>query len=103
MPAIKTKIQAKSDEFKTNLEAFMPHVEKLNTLLEQIKEGGPKKARQRQKDQGKLLVRERIGKLVDQGDQFFNSHSLLDTNYMKMPFQPAALLLALVLSTGKSA
>jgi 3-methylcrotonyl-CoA carboxylase beta subunit len=76
MPAIKTKIQAKSDEFKTNLEAFMPHVEKLNTLLEQIKEGGPKKARQRQKDQGKLLVRERIGKLVDQGDQFLELSQL---------------------------
>ena len=61
---------------KENVEAFQPHVDKLHTLLTQIEQGGPEKAKQRQKDQGKLLVRERIAKLVDGGDQFLELSQL---------------------------
>ena len=76
MPTLKTKIKAGTDEFKANAEALQPHIDKLNTLLEQIHQGGPEKARQRQKDQGKLLVRERIAKLVDDENSFLELSAL---------------------------
>lgn len=76
MPELKTNIKANTNDFKANCEALQPHVDKLNKLLEQIEQGGPEKARQRQRDQGKLLVRERIAKLVDSGDQFFELSQL---------------------------
>jgi 3-methylcrotonyl-CoA carboxylase beta subunit len=76
MPQITTRLKAKSKEFKANVEALQPHVDKLHTLLEQIEQGGPEKAKQRQKDQGKLLVRERIAQLVDGGDQFLELSQL---------------------------
>ncbi len=70
MSEIVTKIDPRSDEFKHNVQAFLPHIDKLHQMLEQIKQAVPEAVRQRQKDQGKLLTHERIETLLDP-DTFF--------------------------------
>src|SRR3712207_5406325 len=45
-------------------------VEKTNTYLKKIHEGGGKKAIAKQKEKGKLTARERIDYLVDKGKPF---------------------------------
>lgn len=76
MSILKSELKPSSAEFVANCEAMQPFTEKLTTLLEQIKEGGPEKARARQREQGKLLVRERIAKLIDEGSSFLELSQL---------------------------
>lgn len=82
MSILNTKIKKSNAEFKANSEMLQQHIDRLNKLLEQIKLGGPEKARKRQHQLGKLLVRERIKLLVDK-DSFlelsaFAGHELYD-------------------------
>ena len=83
MSTITSKIKTNSDEFAANVTAMQTHIDKLNALLAQVQQGGPEKARLRQKEQGKLLVRERIAALLDQDSEFlefsaFAGHELYD-------------------------
>lgn len=83
MPAIVSKIKTNTDEFTANVKSMQTHIDKLNGLLAQIQQGGPEKARLRQKEQGKLLVRERIAALMDPDSYFlelsaFAGHELYD-------------------------
>ncbi len=65
MSQIKTKIDPNSDAFKQNVEVMQKEIDALEKVLAQVGEGGSKKSRQRQRDQGKLLVRERLELLLD--------------------------------------
>lgn len=76
MPKLRSKLKPISKAFKTNVEAYQPHLDKLNSLLEQIQQGGTDKAKQRQKEHGKLLVRERIQALIDPGTDFLELSAL---------------------------
>ena len=83
MSTITSKIKTNSDEFSANVTSMQTHIDKLNALLAQVQQGGPEKARLRQKEQGKLLVRERIAALLDKDSQFvefsaFAGHELYD-------------------------
>lgn len=83
MPVIVSKIKTNTDEFKANVTSMQTHIDKLNALLSQVRQGGPEKARLRQKEQGKLLVRERIAALIDADSHFlefsaFAGHELYE-------------------------
>ena len=67
---IESKINPTSEEFKANFSAMEEQVNRLQQQLEQIELGGPEKSRQRQHEQGKLLVRDRINLLLDEGAPF---------------------------------
>ncbi|MDF1795988.1 MAG: carboxyl transferase domain-containing protein [Coxiellaceae bacterium] len=70
MAKIESKINCTDPLFKTNQQAMQGLIDDLDAKLAHINQGGPAKAQQRQRDQGKLLARERIDLLLDPGSPF---------------------------------
>ena len=70
MDVIETHIDPTSERFHSNQERMTSLVAELRTRTDAVKEGGGPKYLQRHRDQGKLPVRERIGKLLDPGSPF---------------------------------
>ena len=70
MPVIKTKIDRTSDDFLQNLEANVTLANNLKEVREQIMTGGPARSRERHLVRGKLLARDRIDTLIDDGSNF---------------------------------
>lgn len=70
MPIIKSAVNTRSQQFQENAEAMTVVVDDLKAKAAKIAEGGTEKARKRHLDQGKLLPRERIQRLVDPGTPF---------------------------------
>jgi len=70
MPVIETKIDRDSEDFRENAAAHMALAEDLRELREQILTGGSARARERHLVRGKLLPRDRISTLIDDGTPF---------------------------------
>ena len=70
MTVLKSTIDTQSELFKRNNAAIMAEIDQLKKNLAIIHQGGSEKARTRQKEQGKLLARERIQLLLDRGSPF---------------------------------
>lgn len=70
MTQIKSKIAVTDSLYQENISAMTVLVNDLKSKLNTIYQGGPEKAKQRQRDQGKLLARERINLLLDPGAPF---------------------------------
>ena len=70
MTVLKTLINTRSEAFADNSESMQLQVDDLRLKLATIELGGGEKYRQRHKDRGKLLVRERIDALIDPGSPF---------------------------------
>jgi 3-methylcrotonyl-CoA carboxylase beta subunit len=67
MTAIQSKVDPKSEEFRTNAAAMGALVEDLRRKVQEAAQGGPEETRRRHLARGKLLVRERIDALIDPG------------------------------------
>ncbi|MFM2588096.1 carboxyl transferase domain-containing protein [Vibrio sp. TBV020] len=70
MPIIKTKIKPESELYQKNSAAMSELVTTLEADIDKIKLGGGSKAIERQRTKGKLPVRERIEKLLDDNSPF---------------------------------
>ena len=70
MPVIKTKVDRNSEDFVKNMEANLTLAQELKALSEQILLGGPERSRVRHIERGKLLPRDRIFTLLDDGSPF---------------------------------
>lgn len=70
MSQIKTTINTRSPAFQENVTAMTALVADLKQKLAMIAEGGHEQARKRHLDQGKLLPRDRIERLLDPGSPF---------------------------------
>jgi 3-methylcrotonyl-CoA carboxylase beta subunit len=70
MSVIQSELDPQSDEFRRNAEVNRALAADLRTLVARISEGGSAEARERHKSRGKLLVRERIERLLDPGSPF---------------------------------
>jgi len=70
MPAIKTKLNPKSQEFTANAEAMQSLIDDLNDKMSVIAEGGGKERQDKHLSRGKLLPRERVRQLLDVGSPF---------------------------------
>jgi len=73
---ITTKINKNSTDFKENDEQMRNLVNDLKTVCEKVQNGGGEKARLRHTSRNKLLPRERINKLLDQGSPFLELSQL---------------------------
>lgn len=89
MPKIISKIKTASEEFQANKSAMMSKIEVLENLLATIKNSGTEQSRQRQREQGKLLVRERIKHLLDPGSPFLELSTLAGYQLYKNEEVPA--------------
>lgn len=70
MPVVKTKVDRSSDDFQKNTAAHLELIAALQDVDDYIVQGGPERAREKHTSRGKLLVRERIEKLLDDGAHF---------------------------------
>jgi 3-methylcrotonyl-CoA carboxylase beta subunit len=76
MPALTSKLEPRSEEFKANAASMRAQVEDLNAKLATIAEGGGEAARARHAGRGKLLPRERVEMLLDPDTPFLEIGSL---------------------------
>jgi len=76
MAQLTSSLDPKSQEFQDNRENMQKHIQSLNKELDRIKQGGSEKAQQRQRNLGKLPVRERIEKLIDDNSYFLELSAL---------------------------
>ncbi|OPX56879.1 3-methylcrotonyl-CoA carboxylase beta subunit [Oceanospirillum multiglobuliferum] len=76
MAVIKSKINTRSDEFLNNTGNMKRLVQDLRDKLAQIKLGGGEAAQKKHLDRGKLLPRERINTLLDEGAPFLELSQL---------------------------
>ncbi|MCC5858265.1 MAG: methylcrotonoyl-CoA carboxylase [Ectothiorhodospiraceae bacterium] len=76
MSVIKSKINPRSDEFADNRAAMQTLVDDLRARVEQVRQGGGAKARERHLARGKLLPRDRIQVLLDVGSPFLELSQL---------------------------
>lgn len=80
MPIIKSNINVRSAEFQTNAQHMRAQVNDLSSLVEQIKLGGGIERQQRHQSKGKLLARDRIERLLDEGSPFLEIGQLAAHN-----------------------
>ncbi|MGQ0511289.1 MAG: carboxyl transferase domain-containing protein [Betaproteobacteria bacterium] len=70
MPAIKSKLDTRSAEFRANVERMKTLVADLRAKVERVALGGDEAARAKHTARGKLLARERVRALLDPGSPF---------------------------------
>ncbi|CAH0392676.1 unnamed protein product [Bemisia tabaci] len=75
-PAIKSKIDTNSQEYKENYVQLKKAVEELKTIIAGITAGGSEKAKEKHTSRGKLLVRDRVNALIDPGSPFLELSQL---------------------------
>ncbi len=76
MPVIETKLNPRSDEFRTNAHALEILVTDLREKVTQLAQGGGQTARDKHLARGKLLPRDRIAQLLDPGAPFLELSQL---------------------------
>jgi acetyl-CoA carboxylase carboxyltransferase component len=83
MPVLESQLDSASGEFRENLEHMRALEAELGKSLEAARAGGGEEAVRRQREQGKLLARERVERLLDPATPFLEigalaAHGLYD-------------------------
>ena len=76
MPVLESHVDSSSAEFRENLAHMSSLEDDLRARLEDVRRGGGDDAVKRQRDQGKLLARERVERLLDPGTPFLEIAAL---------------------------
>jgi 3-methylcrotonyl-CoA carboxylase beta subunit len=76
MSVLKSAVDPRGQAFKDNAEAMRALVRDLNEKVASVKAGGGERARQRHLDRGKMLPRERVRGLLDEGAPFLEVSQL---------------------------
>src|SRR5689334_3252964 len=83
MNVLQTKIDRNGADFAANAEVNRRLASELHDLAAKVREGGPVEARKQHQSRDKLLVRDRIDRLLDPGSPFLEigqlaGHALYD-------------------------
>ena len=70
MERIESRVSPNSPDFKRNREVMEAQVAELRAAIDRVREGGPENARRRHVERGKLLVRDRVKRLIDPQSPF---------------------------------
>src|SRR6056297_943563 len=92
MRRIVSRIQTESEEFRRNRAFHREQAERLQELLATTALGGSEKARALHTKRGKLLVRERIERLIDPGSPFLELSPLAAHEVYDSPVPAAGLI-----------
>ena len=76
MPVIESRVDPNSEDFRANLEHMQGLEADLAAQLDRARAGGGPEATRRHREQGKLLVRERVERLLDPGTPFLELGAL---------------------------
>jgi Acetyl-CoA carboxylase, carboxyltransferase component (subunits alpha and beta) len=92
MTVIKSFVDTRSPTFRANAEAYAVLLDDLRARLEQARAGGPPEARERHVSRGKLLVRERIERLLDPATPFLEIGALAAHEVYDEPVPSAGIV-----------
>src|SRR5580658_4438985 len=70
MERIESRINTSSPEYRQNFALMEAAVKQLREAVERVRQGGPEQSRRRHLERGKLLVRDRIRKMLDPQSAF---------------------------------
>jgi len=101
MERIKTNINVNSPEFKENKKKFLHLLQEFREILQNNTQSGPKKAIEKHKERGKLLVRERINLLLDPNTPFLELSPLASVNQYDNQFPSAGIVTGVGIIHGK--
>jgi 3-methylcrotonyl-CoA carboxylase beta subunit len=73
---INSSINTSTEDYKNNRKQQLAQIEDLQSRLRQAEAGGGEKAQEYQKKQGKMLARERVAALIDEGSDFLELSAL---------------------------
>src|SRR5262245_38334633 len=76
MDVLESHINTDAPEYRDNHARMQGLVEELRARVAQARKGGPEKAHERLKEQGKLFVRDRIQRLLDPATPFLELSTL---------------------------
>src|SRR4051812_49868472 len=76
MPVLESQVDTSGPEFRENLAHMSGLEQELSERLAQARRGGGEEATRRQREQGKLLARERVDRLLDPGTPFLEIGAL---------------------------
>jgi acetyl-CoA carboxylase carboxyltransferase component len=76
MERIESRINPQSAEFKRNRDVMEEQIGRLRAEIDRIRLGGPENARKRHVERGKLLVRDRVKRLLDPDTPFLELSAL---------------------------
>lgn len=94
MPIIQSKINVRDKSYLANAQHMQENVDQLYALIDTIKQGGGKDRCKRHKSKGKLLARERIQDLLDDGSPFLEIAQLAAYKVYQDEDVPAAGVIA---------
>ena len=83
MNQLKSKLNTRSEDFVANAQYMQSQLSDLYTLVDHIKLGGGKSRQERHQSRGKLLARDRIDALLDEGSAFLEISQLAAHNVYK--------------------
>jgi 3-methylcrotonyl-CoA carboxylase beta subunit len=92
MPVLETSIDPRSADFVANETVMRDLVEDLRRKVATIEDGGGAKARERHVARGKLLPRDRVGRLIDPGSPFLELSQLAAFDVYPEPVPAAGLV-----------
>ena len=92
MTVLQSKINPRSDEFQANHQAMQQAVADLREKVEKIHQGGGPDYQKRHTDRGKLLPRERINTLIDEGSPFLEISQFAAYNVYKEEVPAAGVI-----------
>ena len=76
MERIESRVSPISSDFERNREVMEAQVAELRAAIERVRQGGPENARRRHVERGKLLVRDRVKRLIDPQSPFVELSTL---------------------------
>jgi acetyl-CoA carboxylase carboxyltransferase component len=92
MRRLASQIRTDTDEFRSNQAFHRERADELDRLMEEVRPGGSEKARKLHTDRGKLLVRERIERLLDPATPFLEFSPLAAHGVYDGPLPAAGLI-----------
>ncbi|WCN13495.1 methylcrotonoyl-CoA carboxylase [Marinomonas mediterranea] len=101
MAILNTKVNTRSAEFIENRSAMQTQVDDLREKIAEVSQGGGEKYRQRHVSQGKLLARDRINALLDNGSPFLELSQLAAYHVYDSPVPCAGVVAGIGMVSGQ--
>ncbi len=102
MTLLNSQLNPTSDIFRMNQTAMDALVNQLERTVDHIEQGGNEKARERHRQHGKLLPRERLHLLLDPGSPFLEFSQLAALNVYDDPLPAAGLITGIGVVSGQA-
>ncbi|HEY7697006.1 MAG TPA: carboxyl transferase domain-containing protein, partial [Vicinamibacteria bacterium] len=101
MSLLRSQISTTSEEYRENHAFHLTLNQDLERRLEDVRKGGDERSHARHREQGKLFVRDRIAKLLDEGSPFLEIGALAGHELYEDPVPAGGLVCGVGLVRGR--